>query len=201
MTARPIDCLFYSHAWVLHMLARCGLGDFREQVLIELSSSSVLAAVFGETGETRAGVAGLLQLSGHLDRLAKPYRNVPAPLILAPSPAVPVPALCSAVGLLAGAPGFGKRATLLVHIDEAPLFTGVYGLVERFGILWDIADLPGENLVVLAEVLRKYQCLESARWLGLRCYRHPRRTGTDDNERLAQFKSLINEFPGVAVGY
>lgn len=199
MSVRAIDCLFYSHVWVVHMLGRCGLGDFREQVLVELATDSILAPVFGATGETRAGLAGLLQLNGQLDRLTKTYRNVPAPLVLAPSPTVPVPALCAAVGLLAGAAGCGQRATLLVHIDEAPLFASVYGLVERFGILWDIADLPGESLSVLAEVLLKQHCLTPPRWLGLRCYRHPRRIAADDQQRLAQFKALTQEFPGVAV--
>jgi hypothetical protein len=192
---RPIQCIFYSHVWAIHMLKHAGLGSFENQVLIELATISNLAAIFGEQGKARFGLAGMLRLSGRLEQFAQEFKNVPARLILAPKPEIPASALCSAVGLLATTPSFYQKATLLVHLNDAPQFASAYPYVNCFSMLWDIADVPTPTLVQLAQILVENHCITQETWRGFHLYKHPNRPVPDMKDRLATLKSILDDYP------
>ncbi len=194
-STRYIQCVFYSHVWAIHMLRRAHIGQFEDQVLIELSIESNLAAVFGEQAKPRLGLAGLLRLSGRLEKLVHSFNNIPCPLILAPQPNVALAALCSAVALLPSTPTTYQRITLLVHIDDSALFTHAYSYVDRFCVLWDIADIPTDTLITLAEILTDQHQINPSQWSGFHWYKHPNRPITDAPERIAALQALIAEYP------
>lgn len=195
-TTRPLRCIFYSHVWAIHMLKQAGLGAFDDKhVLVELAENSHLAAVFGEQGKPRFGIAGLLRLSGRLTQLTQTFKNVPAPLILAPRPGMTAAMLCSAAALLHTTPGEFETATLLVHIDDAPLFANAYAHVDQFSLLWDVQDPPTPALVKLAQTLAEQQVLSQDNWRGFNLYRHPNRSSPESAERLQHFKTLLQDYP------
>jgi hypothetical protein len=196
---RTLRCVFYSHIWSIHRLALAGLGDFNNDVLAELAVDSHLAPVFRRQFETRWGLAGVLTSSDCLDLISEKYPYVPAPLILAPNPSVSVSALESAVSVLASTPGQFTQATLLVHVDDAAKFAGCYAHIERFSVLWDLADLPSLALEQLATVLAEHDCLAPGRWAGLHVCRHPLRPVPDWEERRSDWQQIAGEFPGVNV--
>jgi hypothetical protein len=194
---RTLRCVFYSHIWAIHRLGRAGLGDFNNDVLAELAVDSHLAPVFRKQFETRWGLAGVLTSSDCLHLISEKYPYVPAPLILAPNPSVSVSALESAVSVLPSTPGPFTQATLLVHVDDAAKFRGAYAHVERFSVLWDLADLPSLALEQLAAVLAENNCLTPARWAGLHVCRHPLRPVPDWEERRSDWLKILGEFPAV----
>ncbi|OUD13078.1 hypothetical protein [Thioflexithrix psekupsensis] len=178
------------------MLKQAGLGAFdQQQVLIELAENSHLAAVFGEQGKPRFGIAGLLRLSGRLDSLVQTFKNVPSPLVLAPRPAMPAAMLNSAVGLLASTPAPYETATLLIHVEDAPLFAGCYAQVNEFSVLWDVLDPPSPALVAMAQTLADQQVITQHTWRGFHLYRHPNRNSPDAVDRMQQFKTILQDYP------
>lgn len=194
---RSVECVFYSHVWVVQMLEKLGVARGEATVLVELAETSTLAPVFGEQGKARHGLAGLLHPGGRLDKLAARLDGLPAPLLLAPRPEVPATALCSAVGVLGSTPGVFRRAVLLVHVNDAPRFAAAYPQVDRFRVLWDLADIPTGALVRLAEVLVAQHCVSEERWGGFGLYEHPRRAVADGAVRRAGFETLLGEYPGL----
>ncbi len=197
---RTVQCIFYSHPWAVHMLKHAGLGEFdANQVLVELAEVSNLAPVFGEQGKARWGLAGLLRLSGRLEQLVQTFKNVPSPVVLSPKPEVPAASLCAAAGMLAHTPGPHAKATLLINIQDAELFIPVYPHVDRFSILWDLADPAHGGLVKLAEVLAANHCLTPETWAGFHVYKHPNRAVSDAEQRRADFNRILEEFPALAV--
>ncbi|MEY3220281.1 MAG: hypothetical protein RIT27_1638 [Pseudomonadota bacterium] len=196
---RPVNCLFYSHVWAIHMLKHAGISSFEKQVLIELAVSSNLAPVFGEQGKARYGLAGLLRLAGKLEQFVQTFKYVPAPLILAPRPEISAPALCSAVNLLPITTSDFQSVTLLVHIDDAPLFLSAYQAVSKFSILWDLADAPTPALVQLAELLTTHAFLTKETWAGFHLYKHPNRPIVDADNRRDLFQQTFQDFPDLAV--
>jgi hypothetical protein len=196
---RPVHCIFYSHVWAIHMLKHAGIASFEKQVLIELAVSSNLAPVFGEQGKARYGLAGLLRLAGKLEQFTQTLKYVPAPLILAPRPDIPAPALCSAVNLLRVSQSDFEGAILLVHIDDAPLFISAYQTVSKFSILWDLADAPTPALVTLANILTTHSFLNKETWAGFHLYKHPNRPIIDVESRRDLFQQTFQSFPELAV--
>lgn len=192
---RSVECLFYSHVWVVHMLKHLNLGPLDSTVLVELAESSNLAPVFGEQAKARYGLAGLLHLSGRLEKLTQTFKNVAAPLVLAPRPQVSVDALCSAVGLLSTTPASFERVLLLVHIDDATKFRSAYPAVSCFRVLWDVADAPTASLVHMAEALAENHCISQQTWEGFRWYNHPHRKLADAEERLHNLQQAVREYP------
>jgi len=195
---RSVECLFYSHVWAIHMLKHLKLGSLDDTILVELAETSNLAPVFGEQAKARYGLAGLLHLSGRLEKLAQPFKNVPAPLVLAPRPPVPADALCSAVGLLATTPAPYQRALVLVHIDDAEKFASAYPAVSRFTVAWDVADAPTASLVQMAEALTRNHCVSADSWGGFRWYSHPHRKVADAEQRLHSLQEAVQEYPQLA---
>lgn len=195
---RPIHCIFYSHAWAVHMLKYAGVNPDENPVVVELATASNLAPVFGEQGKARYGLSGLLRLSGRLEQFAQLHKNVIAPLVLAPRPEIPASALCSAVGLLGSTPSPYQKVYLLVHIDDAPKFAGAYPHAQKFSILWDLGDEPTAALGPLAEALVDNHCVSSETWGGFDFYQHPNRPVPDAAERQEAFQQVLREYPLLA---
>ena len=177
------------------MLKYAQLGEFDNCVLVELATNSNLAPLFGEQGKRRYGLAGLLSLKDALERLGANFKNIPAPLILAPNPSVTEATMESAVALLGPATGPYNQAALLVHVNDAPKFANAYHHVDRFDILWDTADLPNIALEQLTRVLVENRCISVDRWGAFRLCRHPYRTSADAAERKATLQGILSEFP------
>ena len=177
------------------MLKHARLGEFDNRVLVELAVSSNLAPVFGEHGKRRHGLAGLLSIKDGLERFATTFKNVPAPLILAPNPSVTEATMESAVALLGTIEGPYDQATLLVHVNDAPKFANTYHYVDRFDILWDTADLPNAALQQLTQVLVENHCVSKDRWGAFRLCRHPYRPLADAAERKVALQEILQEFP------
>lgn len=194
-TPRPLHCVFYSHVWAIHMLKHAGLGKFDKSVVIELAAASNFAPVLGLQGKARFGLGGLLRLGARLEQLGQEVKYVPAPLVLAPNPPLPVAALCSAAAMLPHATSEYEKAVLLVNIHEAVEFADTYAYMSEFTVLWDIADEPGPGLGRLAEALADSQCLDPQRWRGFKLYRHPNRALPDADQRQAALQSVLDEYP------
>jgi hypothetical protein len=193
--SRLVQCLFYSHVWTTHLLRHAGLGNFNNAVLAELAVVSNLAVMFRQQAQMRLGLAGLLAHRNCLDKLGTNYPILPAPLILAPDPAVPAAALESAVSLLSTTTASYDKVTLLVHMNDAPAFANAYHHVDQFSILWDIADPPTGVLECLASVLADNDCITPQRWCGLHLCNHPLRALAAAGERRALLQSVLDEFP------
>jgi hypothetical protein len=196
---RPVQCIFYSHVWAIHMLKHAGVANFEKQVLIEVATSSHLAPVFGEQGKARYGLAGILRLAGKLEQFVQTFKYVPAPLILAPKPEISAPALCSAVNLLPICPSDFEGVILLIHVDDAPLFVSAYQTVNKFSIFWDLADAPTPALVNLAETITKYGFLTKETWAGFHLYKHPNRPISNLESHRDLFQQTFQSFPDLAI--
>lgn len=177
------------------MLQHTRLGSFEDQVLVELSTDSTLAAVLGLQGGSYPNIAGLLRLSASLEELTMRFDQIPAPVILAPHQRLSPATLCSVVGLLTSAPGPYPTATLLVDINEAVTFAPAYSHVSRFSILWDIMDVPNTALAQLADVLVENHCINPHSWNGLHWYTHSKRPVPDARERIAAFETVLRHYP------
>lgn len=195
---RQVQCIFYSHIWSVSMVKHAGLGEMDNSILVELGVNSNIAPMFRAQAATREGLAGLLA-GNSLKKLGKELKSVPAPLILAPRPAVPAATLESAVSLLSYAEGEYEKITLLVHISDVPRFAGAYHHVDQFSVLWDIADFPDSNLVRMAKVLVEAQCITRERWRGFHFCNHPRRQVADFASRKDALLGIVNEFPQLTV--
>lgn len=193
--ARPIHCLFYSHVWVVHMLKQFHLENLEKQVIIELAQHSNLAPVFAEQAKPRYGLAGLLHLSGRLEQFAKPFKYVPAPLVLAPRPEPSVASMNSAAALLPTTQTQYQGILLLVHIEDAPQFVSSYAYVDKFSLAWDLADVPSSALVELADLLVKEQLISEENWGGIHLYNHPNRKLEDAAARQQEFDAILQEYP------
>jgi len=177
------------------MLKNIKLWNWEKTVLVELAVNSNLAPVFGMQGKPRYGLAGMLRLGAKLEQLGQPYKYVPAPLLLAPLPAISAGALCSAVGLVATSPSTYEDLVLLVHVSEAAQFADAYVHVNHFSILWDIADPPVQSLINLADVLVANGYVSQATWKGFTLYQHPNRTLPDAQARRKEFENVLQDYP------
>ncbi len=191
----PIHCVFYSHVWVVHMLKQFNLENLDKQVIIELAEHSNLAPVFAEQAKPRYGLAGLLHLSGRLEQLGKPFKYVPAPLILAPRPEMSATTMNCATALLPTTQTQYEGMILLVHIEDAPLFVSSYAYVDRFSLAWDLADVPSNTLVELADLLVKEQLITEDNWGKIHLYTHPNRKLEDLETRQSEFEAILQEYP------
>lgn len=196
---RRIQCVFYSHVWAIHILQQANLGPMSNTVLVELAVQSNLAPVFRAQKKERYGLAGLLAFNDCLDKIGTTYQQLSAPIVLAPNPMVTEATLESAVALLATTEGPYDKATLLVHINDAPQFSDAYQHVDEFHILWDLADAPNVALQNLCAILAKTHCLNQDTWGGFHLCSHPMRPLADADERRTMFDQIIGEHPALAV--
>lgn len=177
------------------MLQQAGLNSDNTEIFAELATDSHLAPVFNKQSYRRFGLAGLLSFQNCLDKLAITYKNVPAPLVLAPNPAVTPEVLVSAVALLEATQSTATRITLLVHVNDAAKFAHAFQYIHQFGILWDIADPPNLCLEQLAQLLADNHCISPERWAGLFLCNHPWRASADTDNRGTILNTILGEFP------
>ena len=79
-----------------------------------------------------------------------------------------------------------------------PWLPGVFPYVERFAVLWDVADLPGPTFPRMAEVLARNEHLSLERWDGFHLCNHPARLPQDAENRWAVWRRLLAVFPVLA---
>ncbi|MGF1525819.1 MAG: hypothetical protein ACFCBW_03370 [Candidatus Competibacterales bacterium] len=194
---RTLHCLLYSHPWVVHCLEQGGFDALDDAVLVELGTPT-LAAVLGASLGDRPGITALLQGSVDLATLAEDTRGLPAPVIFAPQPALPVSLLSAATGLLATASGPFDRAILLVNVIEVPSLVAALAPVDDFSCLWDLADPPSNALPKALEALAQTGHLQTDQWCGLRDYSHPQRQVSDLNARRYAFHHALAIYPVLA---
>jgi hypothetical protein len=192
---RQVRCIFYTHVWSVHALQQAGLKLNNNELLAELATDSHLAPVFNKQAYKRFGLAGLLSFHNCLDKLGFNYKNIPAPLILAPNPSVTPEVMVSAVALLESTMSNATRITLLAHINDAGKFIQAFPYIHQFGILWDIADYPNLNLELLSQLLADNHCMSSNRWAGLFLCNHPWRTCPDAENRKNMLNTILGEYP------
>lgn len=202
ITNRKIHCIFYSHVWCVHQLAKLGkytqTKTLQKSIFIELAEQSHMAVTFKVHTKLRYGLPGLLVMPNGLHKLATTYQHVAGPLVLAPNPGVTPETIESAAALLPHVESPFDDIFLLLHINEAEKFSGVYPYVDRFQILWDLADLPNKSFERLSQSLLEHACLDSDRWGGILLCEHPWRKVADIEERRAQWQSLLDENPDIA---
>lgn len=214
MTSPPtLRCLFYSHVWCAQLLDT--LPWWRpDALLVELAEHSHLAPVFGLHGQERPGLAPLLVPPARRGwfrrgsaRRPDPARSVASARITAPGLSAPVltaahpplglPAIESAIALLRDAESRFEDIVLLVHLLDAPRFAPVFGHIDSFHLLWDIADPPSPALPALMGVLAESLRGVPGRWGGVHLCNHASRVPANADERWIAWRELLAEFPAL----
>ncbi len=207
-SAKPLHCIFYSHPWTALQLEQLPSINFADSVLLELSTQAILSQVLQVNAPKTDVLAvvlsdhqpektGLMKLfAGKKDFFTTAaHKNTafPAPIILAPQPPVSVIKEQAAIQVLLSQPSMVEQLVILIHYQEAQTFADLYDYVDKFHIIWDIADLPCVKLTGLAELLHAQQ-LNSERWGGFHLCNHPKRPVSDQEERQAFFDALMDDY-------
>ena len=210
-----LRCIFFSHPWAVLKLADVGMGDFYNEVLVEFAQSSLLApTIIPEDSSNREGLTPCLRRYGETLQavkksifalftpktpdpffgIAENLQGLPAPLVLAPSPSVSsviqISSLLSALAL----PSQAKQISVLIHYQEAELFSGMFPHVDKFHFLWDIADLPDKKLLDLAHQLTSHHYISTESWGGFHLCHSENRLVFDKAERENQYKAVISQY-------
>ena len=191
-----IEMCFYSHPWTLHMLSRCGVVTAAEQhLLVEVATESSLAVLAERIPKITPGTTALLRQPGKVDfkRIARRLRHVPAPVVLAPKPAVPEELLIASLMVLDIQPVDYEVVMLLVPVARSELAVPLFPMVDRFHVLWDVADYPNRDLLACTETLHAYAELTEARWGGVTLCNHWLRNSDDHGQNRSDFEAAIDE--------
>jgi hypothetical protein len=194
ISVRPLHCVFYSHIWTVYLLEELGLLNAKTDIILELASESNFAAALNSAHNTHKNLLGLLQQDIHLHHLGDRFKNIAAPMVLAPHHPISLNVMLSALALVSTDTSPIEKAVVLVHINDAPQFTAAYTYMSHFSIAWDVADYPSASLVNLAELLLTEQCLTEQRWRGIQLCHHKQRQLPDSDERKALLNQLIDDF-------
>jgi hypothetical protein len=192
--ARSLHCVFYSHIWTVYLLEELGLLNPKTDIILELATESNFAAALNPSNSTHKNLLGLLQQDVHLHQLGDRFKNINAPMVLAPHHPISLNIILSALALVSTDNSPIEKAVVLVHINDAPQFVATYHQMRYFSILWDIADYPSANLAALAELLATEQCLDEQSWRGVQLCHHKQRQLPDSEDRTAILNQLIDEF-------
>ena len=209
-----LRCIFYSHPWTTLTLSGSGLGDFHNEVLVELAQTSLLAlTLMPNNAPHRDGLTAALQWLGTKPatkktifalfapkppdpfyRVAKHLQGLPAPLVYAPNPsassACQIAGLLSAMALSSQVEG----VTALIHYQEAETFSGLFPHVDQFHFLWDIADLPDKKLIDLAQHLTSHRYIATESWGGFHLCDSGNRPLADKVARENQYSAVISQY-------
>jgi hypothetical protein len=206
--SKILNCVFYSHSWTTLLLKQIQAIGFERTVLIELSNYAVLSQVFLPKPHKSQSIVQLLAHHGDkkafsqifspkhsdiLQHLSQKYAELPAPLILAPQINACDFTQIEAIQLCAIEPSIFQEITLLIHYQEALNFASLYEYVDKFHIVWDIADLPTAKLTQLSQLLVEHS-LTKERWGGFHLCHHPKRHIEDSKQREAFFESIIDDY-------
>ena len=191
-----IELVFFSHPWTLHELTRTGLLMARyDTLLVEAECESMLKMLARRVPGRAPGIVPLLRKPRSLDptRIAWQLPGVDAPLVLAPIPAVDTGTLLSSLMVLDTAELAQDRVLLLASIANADRLAPVFGMVDRFHILWDLADCPSRELVDCTASLRDHAGLDDTRWGGIWLCNHPLRRSEEHEDNRTRFEEAIRE--------
>lgn len=189
--ARFLHVVFYSHPWGIYALRGRRFGDPEQTLLVELSASSRLAAVFDRQNRPRFGLPGLLADEGRVSLVGDKFKGLDYPLALSPNPASSSSVMISAASLLSSIESPYARYVLMVPVDEAPAYKRLYPMVDRFTVLWDVADPATEELPQIAKSIDAAGCWSADTWGGFLWYSHPSRRTKNMKERLQVIREAI----------
>ena len=212
---QSLRCVFYSHPWATLKLEEAGITRISNEVLVEFAQNSLLAlTVTPDRVPHKEGLSASLQRRTKIHKstpksffalfpphipdpfyqVAEQYRGFAAPLVIAPnppvSPACQIAALLSAIALSKQV----KQITVLIHYQEAEVFSGLFPYVDLFHFLWDIADLPDKKLLDLAQHMTAHRYITTESWGGFHLCDSEQRPISDKAGREGQYKAVINQF-------
>lgn len=207
--SKSLYCVFYSHPWTALLLEEIQEIDFFNSLLIELSNQTILSQIIPRKLNQKRYLTQALSahqppkksfmafLSGKkpdaFQLAMQKSKDMPAPIILAPH-GISALNQIAALRICADQPSVYQKLIVLVHYEEAQNFTELYDYVDKFHILWDVADLPTAKLTELTSLLLT-QSLTKERWGGFHLCNHPRRLIEDSEQRYQFFKSVIADYP------
>lgn len=191
-----IEMCFYSHPWTLHMLGRAGvLTPEKRTVLVEVATESTLAVLAHRVPRTLPGTVPLLRRPGKIafDDISSRLQHVAAPVVLAPKPAIPEDLLIASLMVLDVQPVDHDLVMLLVPASRSRLAAPLFPMVDRFRVLWDVADYPNRDLLMCTETLHAHGELTEARWGGVTLCNHWLRRSEDHEQNRIEFQYAIDE--------
>ena len=190
-----IEMIFYSHAWSIHLLAREQVIDQQaNSVLIEVSDAPHLSILCPDPSAQSVGTLKLLRrpLQTTLHSLATSYKMIPAPLVLTTNPPVSTQMTIDSLLVLDNKVDDCDVVYLLCHIANARRFSQLFGICDRFKLVWDAADYPSDALTDCMSALDASGCLSADRWGGVTVCSHWMRPSADVeyNRRVIQDAAL-----------
>ena len=213
LNEKKLRFIFYSHPWSILQLDDSGLLAGKHEVLVELAQSSLLAETLKPVStykklslthtlkrHSKSGADNNPRLfsifpksADALADSAERFCELSAPLILvqqqAGSPIAQTAGLLSALAL----PSRFNLITVLVHYQEAELYSGLFPYADEFNFLWDIADLPDKKLTDLSSLLISHHVTKE-RWGKFKLCHFQGRKIIDEEYRLGQYQGIVNEF-------
>ena len=191
---RHVHCLFYSHIFTVYAIEELGLLN-KTDIILELATQSHFSAALNPFNKYHKNLLGLLQDNVHLHQLGAKFKGICAPLVLAPHQGVALNHLLAALALVNTDSSPIEQAIVLVHINDAGLFSLAYPYMNSFSIVWDSADYPHAHLPALAQLLVDEQYLTEKNWGGFYLCNHHRRQLLNSDERTALLRQLMAQFP------
>lgn len=194
--SHSIELVLYSHPWAAHQLGEVGLLAPEEStLLVEAECESSLKLLARQIPTRSPGTLPLLRQPKSLNvgRIARRLPRIDAPLLLAPIPAVNPATLLASLMVLDTAELEYSRVLLLCGIANVGQLAPLFGMVDRFHILWDVADYPSRELVDCTATLRDHAGLDDARWGGIKLCNHDFRQTPEHAENLERFQEAILE--------
>lgn len=188
-----IEMLFYSHPWALHLMAGTGIDLDRKLIFVEVATDSHLAALAPDPDARRLGLLPLLRQPKRTDlsSLGTECAKVPAPVILAANPPLPRQLFLDSLMLLDTRSFPVDAIVLLCHVAQATAARSIFPMVDRFHLLWDVADYPSEALLACARSLKLSGSLEGDRWGGFHLGLHPMRRSDSHLENSQLFGDML----------
>lgn len=193
-----IEMIFYSHPWSMHLLGEGIVEEGKRNIIIEVADISQLEYVCGGKARSSKGVLPLLTQPSKVDlfALAASFPLIPAPIILSANPHITPQALIHSLMVLESRSFDCDNVYLMCHISEASKYGALFCMVDRFSILWDVADYPTTDIVDCTRSLMETESLAGNRWGGFHVRNHwLRKTpdllhNTDQIEQLAAAAGL-----------
>jgi hypothetical protein len=212
---QTLRCIFYSHPWAALKLKEVGIGSVDNEVLVELAQTSLLTlTITPDSAPHKEGLTGALQMYNGIQQAHKkslfaifapkipdPFYKVAvhlqgfhSPLILAPTPSVSPAGQIASLLSASALSNQVKQITVLLHYQEAEVFSGLFPHVDEFILLWDIADLPDKKLIDLAQHLTLHRYITTESWGGFHLCQSDHRPVIDKVEREYQYRAVINQY-------
>lgn len=194
--SHSIELVFYSHPWATHQLEEVGLLRADEStLLVEAECESRLRILARQVPTRSPGTLPLLRRPKSLDigRIARRLPRIDAPMLLAPIPAIDPATMLASLMVLDTAELAYERVLLLSGVGNADRLAPIFGMVDRFHILWDVADYPSRELVDCTATLRDHAGLDDDRWGGIELCNHDFRRTPEHAANLERFREAIAE--------